>query len=99
MPMNACSTLPLWISCAATPRTVLIGMAKPMPMLPCWPVFPVEICEVTPITRPAASISGPPELPWLIAASVWIAWSIDSVFGASIVPLQRRSRPLSSACA
>ena len=62
--------------CAATLRTVLIGIAKPMPTLPCCPVLPVEICEVTPITRPAASISGPPELPWLIAASVWIAWSI-----------------------
>ena len=55
-----------------------------MPMFPCWPVVPVEICDVTPITRPAMSISGPPELPWLIAASVWIAWSIGSVFGASI---------------
>ena len=59
--------------CAATLRTVLIGTAKPMPMLPCCPVVPVEICDVTPITRPAASSSGPPELPWLIAASVWIA--------------------------
>ena len=26
-----------------------------------------------PITRPRASKSGPPELPWLIGASVWIA--------------------------
>ena len=26
-----------------------------------------------PISRPAESISGPPELPGLIAASVWIA--------------------------
>ena len=26
-----------------------------------------------PITRPRASNSGPPELPWLIGASVWIA--------------------------
>src|SRR3954465_4130098 len=26
-----------------------------------------------PRTRPRASSSGPPELPWLIAASVWIA--------------------------
>ena len=42
------------------------------------PSLPVWICEVTPITRPSASISGPPELPWLIAASVWIALSIGS---------------------
>ncbi len=68
--------------CAATFLTVLIGMANPMPMLPCCPVLPVEICEVTPITRPATSISGPPELPWLIAASVWIACSIGNEFGA-----------------
>ena len=31
------------------------------------------ICAVIPITRPRASKSGPPELPWLIGASVWIA--------------------------
>ena len=73
---------PVVMICAATLRTVLIGIAKPMPTLPCFWSLPVEICEVTPITRPAASISGPPELPWLIAASVWIAWSIGSVFGA-----------------
>ena len=26
--------------------TVSIGIAKPMPTLPCWPVSPVEICEL-----------------------------------------------------
>ena len=57
-------------------RTVLTGIAKPMPTLPWFWSPPVWICDVTPITRPAASISGPPELPWLIAASVWIALSI-----------------------
>ena len=67
-----------------------------MPTFPCSPVLPVEICEVTPITRPAASISGPPELPWLIAASVWIAWSIGSVFGASIWRWTALTRPLVS---
>ena len=60
------------------------------------PVLPVEICEVTPITRPAASISGPPELPWLIAASVWIAWSIGSVFGASICRCTALTTPVVS---
>ena len=81
--------------CAATVRTVLIGIAKPMPTLPCWPVEPVEICEVTPITRPCESISGPPELPWLIAASVWIAWSIGSEFGASICRCTALTTPAS----
>ena len=33
----------------------------------------VRICELIPSTRPPASSSGPPELPELIAASVWIA--------------------------
>ena len=33
----------------------------------------LRICALIPITRPRASNSGPPELPWLIAASVWIA--------------------------
>ena len=35
---------------------------------------PLErIWALIPITRPRASKSGPPELPWLIGASVWIA--------------------------
>ena len=32
-----------------------------------------RIWALIPITRPRASKSGPPELPWLIGASVWIA--------------------------
>jgi hypothetical protein len=42
----------------------------------------VTICVLTPITRPALLSSGPPELPWLIAASVWMTWSISDMFGA-----------------
>ena len=30
------------------------------------------MAELTPITRAAASTNGPPELPGLMAASVWI---------------------------
>ena len=37
-----------------------------------------------PITLPAASISGPPELPGLIAASVWITLEIEKPLGAWI---------------
>jgi hypothetical protein len=49
----------------------LDGTANPMP------TFPVEelsvlICVLTPITAPRSFSSGPPELPWLIGASVWI---------------------------
>ena len=56
---------------ATTSLTVLIGIAKPMPTFPCV-TPPVSICALTPITSPCASSSGPPELPWLSAASVWI---------------------------
>ena len=49
------------------------GIAKPTPSLP--PEV-VSICWLIPITRPSASSSGPPELPGLIEASVWIAPSI-----------------------
>ena len=62
------------ISCA-TRLAWLIGMAKASPMLPASIPFAATdlITELTPITRPAASSSGPPELPWLTAASVWMA--------------------------
>ena len=58
------------------------GIANPTPTLP-----PPEerICELMPITRPFASSSGPPELPRLIAASVWIASLIENWVSASIV--------------
>jgi hypothetical protein len=47
-------------------------MAKPMPMLP--PSAPEErIEELIPTSAPVASTSAPPELPWLMAASVWMA--------------------------
>ena len=35
------------------------------------------IAVVTPINRPAESSSGPPELPGLIAASVWMTLAIS----------------------
>ncbi len=55
--------------------------AKPTPWLP---PLEVAICELTPITRPLASSSGPPELPGLMAASVWITSSIWKPLGAWI---------------
>ena len=70
------------VSAGATSFTVLDGTAKPMPTLPCEP--PVSICEFTPITCPAALSSGPPELPGLIGASVWITESIEKPLGARI---------------
>jgi len=47
------------------------------------PVF-VAIWALTPMTRPLASSSGPPELPGLIAASVWRRCPIGKLFGAVI---------------
>ena len=57
-----------------------LGTAKPTPTFAS--TVPPWICEATPTTWPAASISGPPELPWLIGASVWIASGIVSPSGA-----------------
>ena len=75
MPRNARSTLPVATSWATTPLTVFDGTAKPMPTLPEEPCAGA-ICELTPITCAWAFRSGPPELPLLICASVWITWSI-----------------------
>ncbi len=54
-----------------------------MPTLPL-PPLPVAIWLFTPTTRPRASSSGPPELPGLIGASVWITSSIWKPLGAWI---------------
>ncbi len=58
-------------------RAMSIGMAKPMPLLS------VAIAVLMPTTLPPASSSGPPELPGLMAASVWIrlvsGWLLPSV--------------------
>ena len=69
------------ISFGTTFLTVSEGTAKPTPEL-----APLDdaICELTPITRPGASSSGPPELPGLIAASVCTAPGILKPFGESI---------------
>ena len=48
-------------------------MAKPMPIEP--PARDEKIAVLTPTRLPVASISGPPEFPGLIAASVWIKFS------------------------
>ena len=68
-------------------RAMLIGIEKPMP------VESRAIAVLIPITAPVASRSGPPLLPGLIAASVWIRlrrWPPSVVIvaaGAETIPL------------
>ena len=54
---------------ATTTRTMLAGMAKPMP---CEPPEREKIAVLMPTSRPVRSTSAPPELPGLMAASVWM---------------------------
>ncbi len=57
-------------ACVMMGRAMLMGIANPIP----WAV--VAVAVLMPITWPAAFTSAPPELPGLIAASVWIKlWS------------------------
>ena len=72
----------------ASRASLLDGMANPTPELEPspWPlVLLVSIWSLSPITWPAALISGPPELPGLIAASVCTAFGIVNSLGAWIV--------------
>ena len=62
---------PVEIISSITRFASLIGIENPRPMLPLVdPLERVAIAELTPMMRPCASISAPPELPGLIAASV-----------------------------
>ena len=71
-------------NCATIDLAMLTGMAKPTPLLE-FDTPPVSICAFTPITSPRRFIKGPPELPGLMAASVWIACGIEKVVKAGIV--------------
>ena len=64
--------LPFLTNWLMTRTTSLLGIEKPIPstLLPL--VSDASFIELIPITWPAILISGPPELPELIAASVWI---------------------------
>ena len=90
---------PLLLSWGTIRLAVSIGTAKPMPTLPLRRRRRCAICELMPMTRPAASISGPPELPGLIAASVWMTLSIWKPSGAVDRALRAPRRRRSSACA
>ena len=52
--------------------TMSDGIEKPTPIEPDWPAEPaVAIATLMPMSFPSPSTSAPPELPGLIAASVW----------------------------
>ena len=62
-----------WLTIGSTSS---IGIANPRPIEPPCSVAELlllRIEELMPTTWPDMSTSGPPELPGLIAASVWIA--------------------------
>ena len=90
-PSEACEALPVLISSSAIRLAWSTGIAKPRPMLPPWasgspPI--VAIAEFTPTSSPAMFTSAPPELPGLIAASVWMAsctvfWLLASPLAAT----------------
>ncbi len=63
-------------------RAMSIGMAKPMPLLS------VAMAVLMPTIAPFASSSGPPELPGLMAASVWMRlFSVVSLSVEMLRPL------------
>ena len=71
------------------------GTAKPTPE-----PSPVEvwIWALMPSTRPRPSSSGPPELPWLIAASVWIAPMVSKPVSDWIERSSAEMTPTESDC-
>ena len=92
-PRYASLTWPPRSSRGRNSLAVSIGTANAIPTLPVPPSPPVSICELIPITRPVASSSGPPELPGLIGASVWITLSMLNPFGRLDLTLERRHDP------
>ena len=68
-PSQPRTTRPLAINWLMTTFASLIGIENPMP----WPAATIAV--LMPMTRPSRLSSGPPELPGLIEASVWMKFS------------------------
>jgi hypothetical protein len=69
MPISPRRTRPVPRICSNTVRTMLLGAANETPSLPPdWETMSV----LMPTTRPSAFTSGPPLLPGLMDASVWM---------------------------
>ena len=91
---RAARCVPCAMSSGTTSFTVSTGTAKPMPALA---PDGLAICVFTPMRRPALSRSGPPELPGLIAASVWMTfWILRPVVSDSIVRPSALTTPVVS---
>ena len=50
------------------------------------------------MTLPWPLISGPPELPWLMAASVWMTFWMLVSLGEEIVRLRAETMPVVTVC-
>ena len=72
------------------PRTVSMGMANPTPELAPLPVGSA-MAVLMPTRRPRESSSTPPELPGLMAASVWITFLMGTPLGPGVA--SSRPRP------
>ena len=66
MPSQPRTTRPLLMSWVMISRAMLIGIEKPIP----WPEDTMAV--LIPTTLPSMFSSGPPELPGLMEASVWM---------------------------
>ena len=85
------------ISVRAVLATMFDGIEKPMPMLPLDPPAPPcdpdSIWLLTPMTWPSVLSSGPPLLPLLMAASVWMTPVIGWLSGETMVRLRALTMP------
>jgi len=95
-PSQARVTLPDFLSWLSSLRAVSIGTAKPMPTLP--PPLPAGLDLRVDADHAAGRVEqrGPPELPGLIAASVWMTLSILKPFGARISRCSAETTPVVS---
>ena len=66
------TTLPFLMRSCKIGRAALIGMAKPRPSTPSLEILAL----LMPMTLPSASTRAPPELPGLMAASVWMSFML-----------------------
>src|SRR6185312_10510661 len=71
-PIHPRVTLPFFTICSSTILAVDTGIAKPIPIEP---PERVKIAVLIPTRLPPTSTSAPPELPGLMAASVWMKFS------------------------